>query len=448
MNHSSAPAIRGQRLMYLLACSLLGVTAPGEASPTTRTGSPMFALRITFNEVTDTAELVWSHPENGPVFAIGRVRALGANQLAWELECQGEREPAVTSGNRNSIHATLGAWLQRLPTNLTGVSAFWVVPQPGWARPVIQAEEPFGSDESAYAWIENNLAAMARHGRALSSPLGRMISEAAADSLIDLDLARHQRRLLRKEQKQAEQQARAAAAIARLAQERRFREEKHAEERRKAQLRKAAESGVAAKPQSSGAVPAKERPALPPVPVQVVLPPLSFQETAFTLTDLKAYQLREHAALWWVSNQSDDLLCLPHCRIKQLDYQLRTALRVLGPLRGRALLSDEVGLGKTIEAGLVIKELLTRGMVKRFLVLTVPSLVDQWEEELSDKFGLTTVTTNHDAVRGNGQAFWRLNEGIVASLHTLKQPAHLEIARRLTPPPLETPAARSSLAVL
>jgi SNF2 family DNA or RNA helicase len=89
-----------------------------------------------------------------------------------------------------------------------------------------------------------------------------------------------------------------------------------------------------------------------------------------------------------------------------------------------------VGLGKTIEAGLVLKELLTRGMVKRFLVLTVPSLVDQWEEELSDKFGLATATTNQAAARGDSQRFWRENTGIIASLHTLKQPAQLEIARQ------------------
>ena len=157
----------------------------------------------------------------------------------------------------------------------------------------------------------------------------------------------------------------------------------------------------------------------------------SFRKPRFPLADLQGYFLRERAALWWVSNQSDDLLCLPYCRIEQLDYQIRTALRVLGPLRGRALLSDEVGLGKTIEAGLVLKELLTRGMVKRFLVLTVPSLVDQWEEELSDKFGLATVTTNQAAARGDAETFWRENQAIVASLHTLKQPAQLEIARQV-----------------
>jgi SNF2 family DNA or RNA helicase len=159
---------------------------------------------------------------------------------------------------------------------------------------------------------------------------------------------------------------------------------------------------------------------------------LELQDTLAPLTDLRGYFLRERAALWWVSNQSDDLLALPHCRIQRLDYQVRTALRVIGPLRGRALLSDEVGLGKTIEAGLVLKEYLTRGMVKRFLVLTVPSLVDQWEEELSDKFQLSVATTNRTEARNDPEKFWRENIGIVASLHTLKQPAHLAIAQTVT----------------
>jgi SNF2 family DNA or RNA helicase len=144
---------------------------------------------------------------------------------------------------------------------------------------------------------------------------------------------------------------------------------------------------------------------LPPVPRAIDLPPVQFQETLFPLTDLKSYFLQEQAARWWVSNQSDDLLCLPYCRIERLDYQIRSALRVLGPLRGRALLSDEVGLGKTIEAGLVLKECLTRGLARKTLILTVPSLVDQWEDELSDKFNLTSATTNHAAFRADGSDF-------------------------------------------
>jgi arginyl-tRNA synthetase len=62
---------------------------------------------------------------------------------------------------------------------------------------------------------------------------------------------------------------------------------------------------------------------------EIELPRLEFQETTFALADLRRYSLRERAALWWVSNQSDDLLCLPYCRLERLEYQLRTALRLL-----------------------------------------------------------------------------------------------------------------------
>jgi len=170
---------------------------------------------------------------------------------------------------------------------------------------------------------------------------------------------------------------------------------------------------------------------VPEVPFRLEVPPLEFQENAIPLTDLRGYFLRERGMQWWVSNQADDLLALPHCRIERLDYQIRSALRVIGPLRGRALLSDEVGLGKTIEAGLVIKEWLTRGMVKRFLVLTVPSLVDQWAEELEDKFGIRTTTTNQAVFREDSAAFWTQGTAVIASLATLRQPAHSAVARQV-----------------
>jgi SNF2 family DNA or RNA helicase len=55
-------------------------------------------------------------------------------------------------------------------------------------------------------------------------------------------------------------------------------------------------------------------------------------------------------------------------------------------MRGRALLADEVGLGKTIEAGIITKELIQRGLVHSVLVLTPASLTEQWREELANKF--------------------------------------------------------------
>lgn len=433
------PATRGSAALRLLACALLGV-APDfkdlvEEGASIAPVSVLLDLRVTFDQIKCFAELVWSSPQDRRIAATGRVRVTGGDQLTWEIETDGKREPSVTSHHRNSIRAALGAWLKRFPTNRETFTAFWVKSQPNNPKPLHVQESPFGPHESPYLWIEDNIAAMAEALRFQFSPLGRVIQE--MDPLARTELERYERRQLGKEQKRAEEEARRQETMARLAEERRRREQREAEARKAAAARRVTEAKKTAptvlhlKSQFSNLKsPPPERPPLLPVPVRIEFPALAFQETTFPLTDLRGYFLRERAALWWVSNQSDDLLCLPHCRIERLDYQLRTALRVLGPLRGRALLSDEVGLGKTIEAGLVLKELLTRGMVKNFLVLTVPSLVDQWEEELSDKFGLTTGTTNHDAARSDPQKFWREQSGIVASLHTLKQPAHLEIARQ------------------
>src|SRR5438132_12089179 len=68
-------------------------------------------------------------------------------------------------------------------------------------------------------------------------------------------------------------------------------------------------------------------------------------------------------------------------------YQIETVQRVLRSLRGRALLADEVGLGKTVEALLTLREYQLRGMVRRALVLVPPPLVGQWVSELFSKAG-------------------------------------------------------------
>ena len=55
-------------------------------------------------------------------------------------------------------------------------------------------------------------------------------------------------------------------------------------------------------------------------------------------------------------------------------------------MHGKAILADEVGLGKTIEAGLILKEYMIRGLVKKALILVPASLVIQWVNELNEKF--------------------------------------------------------------
>ncbi len=75
---------------------------------------------------------------------------------------------------------------------------------------------------------------------------------------------------------------------------------------------------------------------------------------------------------------------------KNLDYELphqsEGALKLLRELNATGLLADEVGLGKTITTGMLIKEGVTRGMFQKILVLTPPSLVDQWVAEMKEKF--------------------------------------------------------------
>jgi SNF2 family DNA or RNA helicase len=415
----------------LLACALLEV-APSVSKSGTKLNrnAPLYDLSVTFDEAQGFAEFSWADPIlNSPV-AIGRVRCTGREQVTWELEQKGHITSTVSSREDALLGAEVNRWIQAFPTALPTFKGFTVSLPGKSANPVRKPMTALDSSGSIHAWIHRNLVLMIDEQRLKFSTTEPRVD--GFDKLAQSEFENYEHRLLRQRRKQEEDETRRREKLAHLAEQRRQRELKKEEALHQEKARLAQEAVAKLKTQiSNSTIAANNRVVLPPVPINFEMPALSFQETAFPLADLSNYFLRERAALWWVSNQSDDLLCLSYCRIERLEYQVRTALRVLGPLRGRALLSDEVGLGKTIEAGLVIKELLTRGMVKRFLVLTVPSLVDQWQEELSDKFGFETVTTNDASARNDAQKLWNDNAGIVASLHTLKQPAQLEIARQI-----------------
>jgi SNF2 family DNA or RNA helicase len=101
---------------------------------------------------------------------------------------------------------------------------------------------------------------------------------------------------------------------------------------------------------------------------------------------LEVYRLRLQAEALRLSRGFDQLICLDELAVEHYEHQIDASLRALRDMRGRALLADEVGLGKTIEAGIIMKELMTRGLVRTVLVLTPASLTEQWREELSVKF--------------------------------------------------------------
>ena len=113
-------------------------------------------------------------------------------------------------------------------------------------------------------------------------------------------------------------------------------------------------------------------------------------------------------------------------------YQLVPLLKALRMPRVSLLIADDVGLGKTVEAGLILTELLLRRRIQRVLVLTPASLRRQWQEELWDKFSLRFEVVDRQATErlrrrlGMDANPWRSFSRIVASYHYLRQPDVLE----------------------
>ena len=119
-------------------------------------------------------------------------------------------------------------------------------------------------------------------------------------------------------------------------------------------------------------------------------------------SDGRWFRLRERFTHLSLAQGFDELLCLPHpARRRNAWHQVETVRKVLKQFRGRVLLADEVGLGKTIEAGMVLKEYALRGMAERILILTPASLVGQWRDEMESKFGLAFATSHDPLLRAD-----------------------------------------------
>lgn len=80
-------------------------------------------------------------------------------------------------------------------------------------------------------------------------------------------------------------------------------------------------------------------------------------------------------------------------------YQLEPLRRALSSPRTNLLLADDVGLGKTVEAGLVVQELLLRHRARTAIVVCPPSLALKWQDEMRDKFGLEFTIVNSEMMR-------------------------------------------------
>ena len=134
----------------------------------------------------------------------------------------------------------------------------------------------------------------------------------------------------------------------------------------------------------------------------------------------------------------DNLLLAPiQSSVVPLPHQLYALNRAISRDRIRYLLADEVGLGKTIEAGLVLRELKLRGRVKRILVVAPKGLVRQWQAEMRLHFGekfqfiepseLAAFRQWRSGAVGDEDNLWRMHDQVICSLDSVK--------------PLESPGA-------
>ena len=106
-------------------------------------------------------------------------------------------------------------------------------------------------------------------------------------------------------------------------------------------------------------------------------------------------------------------------RIALLPHQLWVCRRILETWPARWLVADDVGLGKTIEAGLVFWPLIAKGTVRRLLIIAPASLVEQWSERLRGMFDIRVAIYAGDADTERTD-FWGTHDKVAASLQTLR----------------------------
>lgn len=135
-----------------------------------------------------------------------------------------------------------------------------------------------------------------------------------------------------------------------------------------------------------------------------------FSPTSEVILRTQALAIRSVNDAWGVFSRS---------RISLLPHQLWVCHRALRVWPIRKLVADDVGMGKTIEAGLILWPLLAKGAVRRLLILTPAKLVEQWQERLRQMFDIR-MSMYRPEVDTPKADFWSTHNMVVASLPTMR----------------------------
>ncbi len=185
---------------------------------------------------------------------------------------------------------------------------------------------------------------------------------------------------------------------------------------------------------------------------QVLRPETRGLANATRLDEPRHFAAYLHALKWSSVTATDARLFQAPFRagIHLLDHQLTPLKKALELPRVNLFIADDVGLGKTIEAGLVMQELMLRQRVERVLVVCPASVTLQWKEEMERRFGLHFEIFNRDFVarrrqeRGFQVPVWGTHSRFIVSYQTLRRSEYFEPLKNL----LEERGRQKSMLVL
>ncbi|MBI5901621.1 MAG: DEAD/DEAH box helicase family protein [Rhodocyclales bacterium] len=138
--------------------------------------------------------------------------------------------------------------------------------------------------------------------------------------------------------------------------------------------------------------------------------------------EARSYRLKQMAYDMAYANSGGELTA---SRVDLLPHQILLVHDLVAQSPRRMLIADEVGLGKTIETGMLIRELIARGDAERILIVTPAGLIENWRRELEGGFRLHFDVLGRD-FQDHGSAAWERHGRVIVSIDTLKQQRRMQ----------------------
>jgi len=164
----------------------------------------------------------------------------------------------------------------------------------------------------------------------------------------------------------------------------------------------------------------------PPTKIEKILSPLEQLQHSIFDSPIH-FDLHFEAMRLSLAYAYDHLLSLSCTRTNLEPYQVEAVYKTLNTYKHRILLADDVGLGKTIETGMILKELSLRGFAKRILIVVPAPLCFQWQRELRERFDENFVIYDSsyvDTMRNSlpkDANVWEANHRVITSLDYVKR---------------------------